>query len=164
MKKTVLNVVLAIVGFGVMLALWCAGAFCYEYSFENGALVNKYDIVPTIIIFAMPVLLLITAFTGKKFRLKVLYYSALIGVGLPVLSNFLFYVFSDDGNILSWIFGLSLGLFMSPFHYLAFNTFDGVWLGTLGLDSDFCKIILVVGICASVAIYKNTKPKIPENK
>ena len=70
MKKTVLNVAQGIVGFGVMLALWCAGAFCYEYSFENGALVNKYDIVPTIIVFAMPVLLLITAFYRQKIPVK----------------------------------------------------------------------------------------------
>ncbi len=158
MKKTALNAISAIVGFGVMLALWCAGAFCYEYSFENGAFVNKYDIVPTIIVFAMPVLLLIATVVGKKLELKTLYYSSLIGVGLPVLSYFLFCLFSDDGNILSWIFGFSLGLLLTPFHFLAWRTFEGVWLYPFGISSEFCAGLLAFSVIVSVFLYIKLKP------
>lgn len=163
MKKAVSNVAQAIVGFGEMLALWCVGSYCYDYTFENFTLENKYEGVQAVIIFLMPVLLLIATVVGKKFQLKTLYFSSLIGVGLPVLSCFLFSLFSDDGNILSWIFAFTLGLFLSPFHSLALRTFDGVWLYHLGISPDFCAGMLTVSVIVSVILFKIMKPRKGKN-
>ncbi len=165
MKKAVSNVTQAIVGFGVMLALWCVGSYCYDYTFENFTLENNsiFDTLPTVIIFLMPVLLLIATVVGKKIQLKTLYFSSLIGVGLPVLSCFLFSLFSNDGNILSWIFAFTLGMFLSPFHSLAWRTFDGVWLYPLGISPDFCAGMLTVSVIVSVILFKIMKPRKEKN-
>jgi hypothetical protein len=95
---------------------------------------------------SMPLLLMIFAFTGKRKDFKVLYFSSVIGVWLPVLAYICSCVFSDDGNILVWIYGFTLGLLFYPFNRLAWSTFGGIWTGDFGVNPDFCAGFLVVGI------------------
>ena len=161
MRKYIGNVIQGIAGFGVMLALWCIGAISYQYFFEDFEfyLNSIFYYLPNIVIIAMPVLLLVFGIIGKKYNLQVLYFSALLGVWLPVLAYICFSIFFDDGNILCWIFGFTLGLLLSPFHRLAWSTFDCVWTGDFGVNPDFCAGLLVVGIVVSYIIYRYTKPK-----
>lgn len=156
MKKNVWNVIQGITGFGVMLLLWCIGAICYEYSFKDfeAYLGSVFYYLPNVVLITMVALLLAFAYIGKKKDCKVLYFSSVIGVWLPVLAFICSCVFSDDGNIICWIYGFSLGLLLSPFHRLAWSTFDGVWLGPMSINPNFCAGILVVGIVFSYMIYK----------
>lgn len=161
MRKYIGNVIQGISGFGAMIMLWCVGAICHQYSFEDfeAYISSVFYCVPNIVLVSMIVLLLIFAYIGKRKDLKVLYFSSLIGVWLPVLAYICFSIFSDDGNILCWIFGFTLGLLLSPFHRLAWSTFDCVWTGDFGVNPDFCAGLLVVGIVVSYIIYRYTKPK-----
>jgi hypothetical protein len=93
-----------------------------------------------------------------------MYISALSATAIPVLSNILSAIFSNDGNILSWIFGLTIGLVLYPFGRMAYEVFDGVnSFYFVYLDSwiDNGTIIgfFVVAIVLSVILYKAIKPK-----
>ena len=137
-KKYVGNIIQGIFGLAVILLLWGVGAVSHHYHCENFEIYYNsiFYYLPNIVLLAMPVFLLIFAFIGKRYNFKVLYFSALLGVLLPVFGFIGFCIFSDDGNILSWIFAFTLGLLLSPFHRLAWSTFDGVWTGDQYADED----------------------------
>ena len=161
MKKNMRNVHQAVAGFGIMLLLWCIGALCYEYAFKDfdAYLGSVFYYLPNIVMVTMVVLLLGFARIGKKKDLKVLYVSSVIGVWLPVFAFICSCIFSDDGNILCWIYGFTLGLLLSPFHHLAWSTFDCVWTGDFGVNPHLCAGLLVVGIALSYVIYRKIKGK-----
>ena len=161
MRKYIGNVIQGIAGFGVMLLLWCIGAISYYYSFTNFEIYlnSIFYYLPNIVIIAMPVLLFAFAYIGKRNNFKVLYLSSLLGVWLPILAFICSCIFSDDGNILCWIYAFSLGLLLSPFHRLAWSTFDGVWIGDFGMNPRFCAGLLVVSIVLSYIIFKFVKTK-----
>lgn len=146
-----------------ILLLWCIGAFSYGYMFIDIEFSPISDFLPNIVMLAMPVLLIILAFVGKRNNLKALYFSGVLSVGLPLFAYYLSHIFSDDGNILSWIYGFTLGLILYPFHLLASSTFSGAWLGMLGFNTDLCAGLLVAGIILSFIIYKFAKTKIKED-
>lgn len=156
MKKYIGNAIQGIAGFGAMLALWCVGAFSYNYTFCNLDIEANsiYYFLPGIALATMFCLILFFGFIGKTKDMKVLYFSAVIGVWLPVLSYICSCIFSNDGNIICWIYGFSLGLLLHPFHRLAWSAFGGVWLGDFALDSDFCAGLLIVGIVLSYIIFR----------
>ena len=137
-KKYVGNIIQGIFGFAVILLLWGVGAVSHHYHCENFEIYYNsiFYYLPNIVLLAMPVFLLNCNFIGKRYNFKVLYFSALLGVLLPVFGFIGFCIFSDDGNILSWIFAFTLGLLLSPFHRLAWSTFDGVWTGDQYADED----------------------------
>lgn len=163
MKKFKLLIQITI-GFISILTLWCVGAFSYEYTFASFDVeVNPiFDVLPNIVLLGIFALLLIFAFIGKRKSLKALYFSALISTGLPILAFILSHIFNDDGNILCWIYGFTLGLILHPFHRLAWSTLDGVWMGKLGFNPEFCAVFLIAGIIISYIIYKFVKTKIKE--
>ena len=163
MKKLKLGFQIAI-GFASILLLWCVGAYCYECTFLSFEVeVNPiFDVLPSIILLGIFALLLIFAFIGKRKGFKALYFSALLSAWLPIFAFILSHIFNDDGNILCWIYGFTLGLILHPFHRLAWSTFDGVWLGEFGFNPELCAAFLMAGIIISVIIYKFVKAKIKE--
>lgn len=160
--KKMKPIIQILIGSISIFLLWLAGAFSYEYTFMSfGVEINPiFDFLPTIVVIALPFLLSIYAFVGKRNGLKALYFSALISVWLPIFAFILSHIFNDDGNILCWIYGFTLGIVLHPFHRLAWSTFDGVWLGDFGFDPDLCAGFLVVAIILSFIIYKFAKTKI----
>ena len=161
MKKTEIKKIAQIlIGVISVLLLWCVGAFAYEYAFMSFEDVDYiFHVLPGMVIILMPVLLMVYAVVGKRNGLKALYFSAVISVWVPVLAFILSHFFSDDGNILCWVYGLTLGMVFYPFHRLAWSTFDGVWLGSLGYNPEFCAFLLVVSIILSFIIYKLVKTR-----
>ncbi|MBR2876963.1 MAG: hypothetical protein IKC01_07485 [Clostridia bacterium] len=145
----------SVIGFTSIFVWWCVGALCYEYTFVNFNFdANRiFHILPTVSLIVIFVLPSIFSFIAKRKGLNALYYSALVGVGLPTLAYWGSHIFSDDGNILSWIYYFSLGLLLYPFHRLACYTFDGVGL----LYPDRCAPFLVVGVILSFVIFKKVK-------
>lgn len=147
-----------------ILFLWCIGALSYgcAYIFMGIEINPIFNLLPNIVFLAIPVSLLILAFVAKRNNLNALYFSGVVSVGLPLLAYYLSHIFSDDGNILSWIYGFTLGLILYPFHLLAYSTFSGVWFGMLGFDTDLCATILIVAIILSIIIYKLSKTNEPQ--
>lgn len=83
-------------------------------------------IIPAVAFNCMIVFLFLCTILGKRSNLKYMYYSALISVLIPPFTIILGSIFSDDGNILSWIFGFTLGLILYPFERLANFSFEGL--------------------------------------
>ena len=159
--KTFKSIILGIIGFVSIISLWIAGGASHQYMLSSFDLASDsiYYMLPTIVIFAIPVFLLIYSFVSKKLNLKSLYFSALAGVGFPLLAYIFSCVFSNDGNILSWIYAFTIGMIFHPFHWLAWSTFSGVWLGDFDFSTDFCAGILLIAIILSFILYKKIKPK-----
>ena len=155
------SIISGIIGFASIISLWIVGGASHQYTHSSFDIASDsiYDVLPTIVIFAIPVFLLIYSFVSKKLNLKLLYFSALAGVGFPLLAYIFSCVFSDDGNILSWIYAFTIGLLFHPFHWLAWSTFNGVWFGAFGFSSEFCAGILVAATILSLIIYRFTKTK-----
>lgn len=152
---------LGIIGFASIISLWIVGVASYQYTCSSFdlALDSIYYEIPEIVMVAIPVFLLIFSFISKRLNLKSLYFSALAGVGFPVLAYIFSCVFSNDGNILSYIYALTIGIIFYPFHWLAWTTFNGVWFGAFGFSHELCAGILVVAMILSLIIYKFTKNK-----
>ena len=149
------------IGFASILLLWCVGAYCYDYTFSSFDLEDNpiFDVLPNIVLLGIFTLLLIFAFIGKRNDFKALYFSALLSTWLPIFAFILSHIFNDDGNILCWIYGFTLGLILHPFHRLAWSTFDGIWLGEFGFNPELCAVFLITGIILSFLIYKFVKTK-----
>ena len=158
--KKINTTVQIIIGIVSILLLWCIGAFSNEYAFMSDEDVNSvFYVLPSIVMVLMPALLMVYAFLGKRKGMKEMYFFAVLSVWLPVMSYIGSCIFSDDGNILCWIYGLTLGLVSYPFGRLAWSTFEAAWLGPFGFDTDLCAGILVVSIALSYVVYKITKTK-----
>ena len=126
-------IIQSIIGFLPITILWCVGGYFGNifnevdeiFSVENPGICLR-AVVPLIVVQMIPVLLWLMSVIGKRFNLKALHISAVVGTALPVVSVALSTIFSDDGNILSWIYGFTIGLFLYPFGRMGFGTFDGV--------------------------------------
>ena len=125
--KIIKNIGLSAAGFLIMMSLWLIG------SLTNNYIIHTFDVFPEFFIknplyiaCAMQVLLIVFSVIGKRFNLKALYISALVGTMVPVITYFCGSIFANDGNILSWIYGLTLGLLLYPFGRMAYGVFDGV--------------------------------------
>ena len=169
MKK--LNPVIQfIIGFFSIMLLWGIGALVNTYTVDMWLSENIDTenllfscIVPMITVILIPVILLVLA---KRKSLKVMYISALIATIVPVVSRILLMIFSDDGNILTWIFGFTIGLVLYPFGRMAFELFDGVssfffvYLGSSWVDDSTIIVFLVIAIILSLILYKKKRTKI----
>ena len=93
-----------------------------------------------------------------------MYISALSATAIPVLASIISAIFSNDGNILTWIVGLTIGLILYPFGRIAYELFDGVnsfyfvYLDSW-IDNSTIIVLLVVAIIISLILYKSIKPK-----
>ena len=80
-------------------------------------------IIPAVTFNCMIIFLFFCAILGKRFNLKYMYYSALIGVTLPAISIVISNFFTNDSYIL---FALTVGLILYPFGRLANLSFEGL--------------------------------------
>lgn len=160
-----------VIGFSGIMLLWGIGALFNTHSVgiwcsENIDTENLIFscIIPMTTVILIPVFLFAFTIICKRKSLKVMYISALIATILPVFSCILSIIFSSDGNILSWIFGLTIGLVLYPFGRMAFEFFDGVnsfYVVYLDKWIDESTIIgfFIVAMILSVILYKVIKPK-----
>ena len=160
-----------VIGFFSIMLLWGIGALFNTYSVDTWCYENIDTeelifscIVPIVTAILIPIVLLVLTIICKRKSLKVMYISALVATALPVLSSIISAIFSNDGNILTWIVGLTIGLVLYPFGRMAFELFDGVnSFYFVYLDSwiDDSTIIgfFIVAIVLSVILYKVIKPK-----
>ncbi len=160
-----------VIGFFSIMMLWMIGGlfsadFMFDWCCENidtDELIFSC-IVPMITAILIPILLLVFTFICKRKSLKVMYISSLVATIIPVFSCILSMIFSNDGNILTWIVGLTIGLILYPFGRIAYELFDGVnSFYFVYLDSwiDDSTIIgfFIVAIVLSVILHKVIKPK-----
>ena len=125
--KIIKNIGLSLAGFFAMMALWLIGFSANEYTSNTFDDYSEFlGKIPLYNAYVIPILLLIFAVIGKRFNLKALYISALVGTVIPVITYFCGSIFSNDGNILTWIYGFTLGLLLYPFGRMAYGVFDGV--------------------------------------
>ena len=160
-----------VIGFFSIMLLWGIGALFNTHSVDIWCSENIDTeelifscIVPMITAILIPIVLLIFTIICKRKSLKVMYISSLVATIIPVLSCVLSMIFSNDGNILTWIVGLTIGLVLYPFGRMAFELFNGVnSFYFVYLDSwiDNGTIIgfFVVAIIISLILYKAIKPE-----
>lgn len=160
-----------IIGFFSIMLLWGIGALFNTYSVDIWCSKNIDTdelifscIVPMITVILIPVVLLAFTIICKRKSLKIMYISALSATAIPVLASIISSIFSNDGSILTWIVGLTIGLVLYPFGRMAYELFDGVssfyyvYLGGF-LDRSTIIGFLVVAIIMSLILYKSIKPK-----
>lgn len=167
MKK--LNPVIQfIIGFFSIMLLWGIGALVNTYTvdmwlIDTGNLISSCNVSMAVVIL-IPALLIIITVISKRKSLEVMYASALTATALPVLSSVFSMLFSDDGNILTWIFAFTIGLVLYPFGRMAFEVFNGVksfyWVYKDAFIEDSTIIVfLLVAIIISLILYKKIKHK-----
>ncbi len=117
-------------------------------------------VVPTIITIIVLVVLFAFTVLCKRKSMKVMYISALLATALPVLSVFLTAIFNDDGNIICWIYGFTIGLILHPFGTVLDGVacFSGIVLNN-HIYNDTVAWFLVGAMIISLILYKVIKPK-----
>lgn len=163
-KKSIIQF---LVGFTPIFLLWCIGAYTYMSHFDNFNIDPNhspyYLVVPVIAVILIPFFLLIFAIVCKRKSLNHMYIGALLATGLPVLASILSPVFSDDGNILSWIYAFTIGLVLYPFGRVAFETFQGIsgfyftFTEQKFIEEETINFVLVAAIIISAILFKVIK-------
>ena len=168
--KIVKQIIQIVIGFLHIMLLWYAGAY-FGDSFFPDPLNPRYmdwgfrtEVISVIVVGIMPVLLLVSAVIGKRYNFKALYISSALAVALPVIGVVCGDIFSDDGNILSWIFAFTIALPLYPFMRpggSTFNAIDTYLYATQQrfLNQDLLIHYFVVIIAISLVIYMLVKPK-----
>lgn len=151
-----------VLGFGSISILWVAG---YLSSDPFNWLLDKnisdliwmlFDFISAITPFLISLCLIALSIVGKKHSYKILYYSALTAVCLPVIA----YVFSllmyDDSSAITWLL-MPVAIILYPLGFTvltidnaAFNL-GGFW------EREHIVVIMTVLIFASLVIYKKIK-------
>lgn len=134
--------------------------FIMEY-FEDFDIFSHSILFNTISVIMFPCMffwLYLWSFIGKRFKLDYIYYGSLIGVLLPAVSAFVSTFFTDDGNILSWIYMFTIGLILYPIGRLAYFSFDALDFD-IWLESDTLSIIIVIIALLSLPLFKHIKKK-----
>lgn len=166
--KKVNPVIQFIIGFFSIMLLWGIGALVNTYTADMWFIDTENlifsCIVSMAVVILIPALLIIITVISKRKSLEVMYVSALTATALPVLSSVFSMLFSDDGNILTWIFAFTIGLVLYPFGRMAFEVFNGVqsfyWVYKDAFIEDSTIIVfLVVAIIISLILYKKIKHK-----
>ena len=62
----------------------------------------------------------------KWFKIDFIYYGALTGILLPAASSVITGFFTDDGNILTWIYAFTIGLILRPIGMLFYFAIEGI--------------------------------------
>lgn len=163
MKKTN-QIIQFLVGSLSILLLWCVGGFA-NMAYFNYDMPVYTPIASLVAVALIAVLLFVFTFVCKYKSFNAMYIGAVIATALPVLSYFLSSIFSDDGNILSWIFAFTLGIVLYPFSRLAHETFDGIssfyfcFVDERFIEPQSIAFKLTIAIIISVILYLIIKPK-----
>lgn len=160
-----------VIGFFSIMLLWGIGALFNIPSIDNWCYENIDTeeiifscIVPMITAILIPVILLVFTIICKRKSLKVMYISALSAMAIPVFASIISAIFSNDGSVITWIVGFTIGLVLYPFGRMAFELFDGVdsfyfvYLDR-GIDREIIFGFFIVAIVISLVLYKKIKAK-----
>ena len=124
-----------------------------------------YPIIPSISLGVILIWNFSSAIIGKKYDLKYMYYASLISAVVPTATFLFGFMFSDDSNILAWMFWLTIGLILLPFGCLANYCFEGASdfsFCYLNVDSysEIFAVIAFVVMLISLVVFKNVKAKL----
>lgn len=123
-----------------------------------------YPIIPLISLGVILIWNFSSAIIGKKYDLNQMYYATLVSSIVPTVTFLLSFMFSDDSNILAWMFWLTIGLILIPFGCLANYCFEGAsdfFFWYLNVDSypEIFALILVAVTPVSLVFFKKCKSK-----
>ncbi len=160
-----------IIGFFSIMLLWGIGALVNTYTVDMWLSENIDTenllfscIVPFVTAILIPLVLLAFTIICKRKSLKVMYISALSATAIPIFASIISAIFSNDGSILTWIVGFTIGLVLYPFGRMAFELFDGVnsfyfvYLDSF-IENSTIIVFFVVAIIISLVLYKKIKAK-----
>ncbi|MBE6774329.1 MAG: hypothetical protein E7544_08920 [Ruminococcaceae bacterium] len=154
-------------GFGVVMLLWGIGLlaidpFDWFYNIFMESDIDVYlilDIVLTGIPFLICLYLILLSVSGKRNNYKVMYYSALTAVCLPIIA----YLFNElplnDSSIITWILGLTIGWILYPFGLIGLVIFDNVDIGFGYYEGMYIVLIMASAAILSMVLYKTIKIK-----
>ena len=138
--KKFLKMLQVAAGFIPAICFWAIAGYTQDRMFVSSLVGMDYEvalmnaITVGMLAFAM-LWAYLWALIGAKFNLSFVYYGALAGVVMPILSGFISSFFTDDGNILSWIYMFTVGLVLYPIGrlwYFASEAFV-LWEGLSGV-------------------------------
>ena len=126
-----------------------------------------YPIIPAISLGVILIWNFSSAIIGKKYDLNQMYYATLVSSIVPTVTFLLSFMFSDDSNVLAWMFWLTLGLILVPFGFLASCCFEGVsdfFFCYLNVDfyPEIFAVIAFVVMLISLVFFKNGNKKLSE--
>lgn len=145
-----------------IMILWCVAAYYGEI--YSGVYAAKYAVNCLNVVGIIPVLLIVSAFIYKRYSMKVSFIASVVVTALPVIGVICNDVFSDDGNILSWIFAFTLAVPMYPFMVVGCEVFkcgDFYFFATGRgyLDYNLTYLCFFNVIMISILIFTLVKPK-----
>ncbi len=146
-------------GFIPAICFWAIAGYTQDRIFVSSIVGMDYEVTLmnaiTIGMLAFAMLwAYLWALIGSKFNLIFVYYGALAGVLLPVVSGVVSSFFTDDGNILSWIYMFTIGLILYPIGRLWYFASDSLSLG----DGTSAVIICAIALL-SLWIFKTIKKR-----
>lgn len=158
-----------VLGFGSISILWIAG---YLSSDPFNWLLNKnisdliwmlFDFISTITPFLISLCLIALSIVGKKHSYKILYYSALAAVCLPVIV----YVFSllmyDDSSAITWLL-MPVAIILYPLGFTVLTIDNAAFnLGEFW-ESEYIVAIMITLVIVSFVIYKKIKTNNDESR
>lgn len=126
-----------------------------------------YPIIPLISLGVILIWNFSSAIIGKKYDLNQMYYATLVSSIVPTVTFLFSFMFSDDSNILAWMFWLTIGLILIPFGCLANYCFEGVgdfFFCYLNVDfyPEIFAVIAFVVMLISLVVFKNGNKKLSE--
>ena len=138
--KKFLKILQVAAGFIPAICFWAIAGYTQDRIFISSLVGMDYEvtlmnaITVGMLAFAM-LWAYLWALIGSKFNLSFVYYGALAGVVMPILSGFISSFFTDDGNILSWIYMFTIGLVLYPIGRLWYFASEALvlWEGLSGV-------------------------------
>lgn len=148
--------------------------FSYDpsFGFENTfSLIYGYftNVITVSMFLGIFFLVYLWAILCKWFKIDFIYYGALTGILLPAASSVITGFFTDDGNILTWIYAFTVGLILRPFGMLFYYTLEGIEsflhvndiysIFFIYLDYDTISTIIIIITLISLLLFKVLKKK-----
>ena len=154
-----------VLGFGIVTLLWVIGLlandpFDWYYNTAMESNIDVYlilDIVLTVIPFLVCLYLILLSVWGKRNNYKVMYYSALTAVCLPIVAYLFNELSLNDSSIITWILNFTIGLVLYPFGFIGLGIFDNVDIGFGYCEGMYIVIIMASAAILSMVLYKKIK-------
>lgn len=154
-----------IYGFVFVMLLWGIGLLAsdpfdwfFNISVESDIHIDLIlNIVLTVILFLICLYLIFLSFFCKINDYKMMYYSALVAVCLPVIAYLFNELSLNDSSIITWILGLTVGWILYPFGMIGLEVFDNVDIGFGYCEGMYIVIIMALAVILSMVIYKTIK-------
>ncbi len=151
-----------VLGFGIVILLWVIGwlacdPFDWLLYVELDGIYQIFDFVLTATPFLICLYLILLSVWGKRYNYKIMYYSAIAAVCLPIMAYLFNELLSSDSSILTWILGLTVGWVLYPFGIVAVNVFDNIDIGFGYCEGIYIVAIMVLFVIFSIIAYKKTK-------